>query len=462
MHDAARRAEELALLAQKRRRLPAGAVALEHVPLGIEAPLGVVLQNRYLGLALLAHHHTPDDLALHLGHAGEIGIEGQLIAALHQLVEGEGLRAAVFVLGLVDHAALEEEFLPRRGMVALGHGFQFVAVSVDVGNLHAPRVHHRGGVPGVVVVAGAVGRKAAPGGGELALDGLLHHRKLHARAPAHRVTAADGLGGAELAQAHQIRVEQPHAGGPGHGEDRCLRTEDHQLSGAHVHAHRADAPLFAVHHGGQQRRGLGAIKHLHAQALEFLIQCGLEGGAPHPQRKFIRVIVGEHQTRLFVAELRARKFALAVAHLAAEVLQVEQAVVALAALDVVGDAVGVFVLLLDVGLGDLLRRDLRAGVGAGRLPVVEAAAGRAAALRRALLHQRHPQTLARSRDGRKAARQAAAQHHHVALHRLAHAKFVRIGPIIDVLHRIASPIYTSFQVLHLLYHIFIIMQDLSQ
>ena len=440
MHDAARRAEELALLAQKRRRLPAGAVALEHVLRGIEAPLGVVLQNRYLGLALLAHHHAPDHLALHFGHAGEIGVEGQLVAAPHQLVEGEGLRAAIFVLGLVDHAALQKELLPRRGVVALGHGFQFVAVAVDVGNLHAPRVHHRGGVPGVVVVAGAVGRKAAPSGGELALDGLLHHGKLHAGAPAHCVAAADGLGGAELAQAHQVGVEQPHAGGPGHGEDRGLRLEDHEPSGAHVHADCADSPLFAVHDGGQQRRGLGAVEHLHAQALQFPVQCGLEGGAPHPQREFVRVIVGEHQTRLFVAELRARKFALAVAHLAAEVLQVQQAVVALAALDVVGDAVGVLVLLLDVGLGDLLRRDLRAGVGAGRFPVVEAAARRAAALRRTLLHQRYPQTLARRRDGRKAARQAAAQHHHVALHRLAHAKFVRIGPIIDVLHRIASPI----------------------
>ena len=440
MHDAAGRAEELSLLTEERRRLPASAVALEHVLRGIEAPLGVVLQNRNLGLALLAHHHTPDHLALHLGHAGEIGIEGQLVAALHQFLEGKGLRAAVFVLGLVDHAALQKELLTRRGMVALRHGFDLVAVAVDVGNLHAPGVHHRGGVPGVVVVAGAVGREAAPSGGEFALDGLLHHGKLHARAPAHGVAAADGLGGAELAQAHQIRVEQPHAGGPGHGEDRGLRLEYHEPSGAHVHADCADAPLFAVHHARQQRRGLGAVEHQHPQALQFLVQRGLEGGAPHPQREFIRVIVGEHQTRLFVAELRARKLALAVAHLAAEVLQIKQPVVALAALDVVGDAVGVLVLLLDVGLGDLLRRDLRAGVGAGRLPVVEAAARRAAALRRTLLHQRHQQALARRRDGRKAARQAAAQHHHVALHRLAHAKFVRIGPIIDVLHRIASPI----------------------
>lgn len=197
----------------------------------------------------------------------------------------------------------------------------------------------------------------------------------------------DALEGAELAQAGHVGVEEPHAGGAGHGQDSALGAENIEFAGVDVHAAGADAALFSVDDGGQQAGGLGAVEDAHAQALELAVKGGLEGGAPDAQGEAVLVVVCEHQLRLVVAEGRALKLVFGVSDLAAEGLHVQEAVIALAALYVVRDAVAVVVLLVHVGPGNLLGGDAGAGVGAGALPVVEACAAGAGALGCALLHE---------------------------------------------------------------------------
>ena len=211
VHDAAGRPEELALLSQKGGRLPAGAVALQHMLRWVKAPLGIVLQNRDFGLAFFAHHQAPDRPPLGIRHAGEIRVEGQFVSPAYQLVERQRLRSAVFILCFVDHAALEEELLSGCGIVTLRDRFELVSVPVDIGDLNPSGIHHRGSIPGVVVVAGAVGRKAPPGGREFSPHRLFHHCELDSRSPAHRMAGAHRLHWAEFAQSHQVRIEEPDA-----------------------------------------------------------------------------------------------------------------------------------------------------------------------------------------------------------------------------------------------------------
>ena len=288
-----------------------------------------------------------------------------------------------------------------------------------------------------MVVAGAVGRKAPARGGKLTPHRLLHHREFDPRSPAHRVAGAHRLHRAELAEAHQVRIEEPDPRRARHGEDRGLRLEDHQLSRAHVHAHGADAPLLSVHRLRQQRGGLHAVADAHAQAAEFPVERRLECGAPDPQSEAVLIVIGKQEPRLLVPELRAGEFPFAVPDLSAEVLQIQQPVIAFAAFDVMRNAVGVAVLLLHIGLGDLLRRHARAGVAAGRFPVVKAAPGRAAALCRAFLDQRDALSPPSRRDRRKASGEAAAQDQQIAFYGFPHAEFIRIGPFVIVLHSLS-------------------------
>jgi len=288
-----------------------------------------------------------------------------------------------------------------------------------------------------VVVARAVGREAAARGGELGADGFFHHRELQPRPRAHRVAAAHRLEGPELAQPGRVRGEQPDPGRPRQAQNRRPGREHHEAAGAHVHARRADPPAHALRVACQERGGLRAVEDADAQALKFPVERGLEGRAPHAQREFVAVVVGEHQAGLFVPEGRAQKLARGVADLSAEGFDVEKPVPALAALDVVADAVGVSVLLADVGLGDLEGRHQGARVGAGRLPVVKAAAGRAAADRCPLLDQRDLRAPPRRRDGREAAGEAAAQHQHVRLDQRLLADLAAPGPF-DAVHPIPA------------------------
>ena len=428
MHDAAGCPEKLPLLRQERGGLPAGAVALHGVSGGIKALFVVILENGDLGLAFLAHHHAPDHAALVLGHPAQVGIKRQLVAALHQLVEGHGFRAAVLILRLVDNAALEEELLPLDGIIALGNGLEHISVPVKIGDLHTPRIHHGGGVPGVVVVAGAVWREAASGGGKFTLDGLLHHGKLHPGAPAHGMSAADGLHGAEFADAHQVGIEQPHPGGAGHGEDRRLCPEDHDLARARIHADGADAPFLSVLYSRQEAGGLGVVADGHAQALHLIIKSRFERRTPYPQGKTVLIVIGEHELRLVIAELSALEFILRIPDLAAEALQIQQAVIPLTALDIMRDAVGIVILLVHIRLRDLLRRHAGTGIGAGGFPVVKAGTAGAAALCSALFHQHDLLSPARSGDGSKASCEAAAQHRYIRSDDLLLPEFIGIGP----------------------------------
>ena len=251
----------------------------------------------------------------------------------------------------------------------------------------------------------------------------------------------------ELTQAHQVRIEEPDPRRARHGQDRGLRLEDHELSRAHVHAHGADAPLLSVHRLRQQGRCLHAVEDAHAQPPKLPVQGGFEGGAPDPQGEAVLIVIGKQKPRLLIPELRAGKFPFAVPDLSAEVLQVEQPVIALAAFDVVRDAVGVSVLLLHIGLGDLLGRHAGTGVAAGRFPVVKPAPGRAAALRRALLDQSNALSPPRGRDGRKASGKAAAQDQQIAFNCFPHSEFVRIGPFIYIHHGSSPSSEKSFPIL---------------
>ena len=173
-----------------------------------------------------------------------------------------------------------------------------------------------------MVIACAVGRKAAAGGRELALDGFFHHGELDAGLVAHGVATADALHGTELAQAGHIRVKKPDARRAAHGEDSLFGAENVELAGAHVHGAGARAMLFAVPGGGEQCGGFGAVKHFHAEAQKRLEKSGLKGAAPDVQSEFVFIIVGEHQLRFVIAELCALEFIVGVADFAAERLKV--------------------------------------------------------------------------------------------------------------------------------------------
>ena len=147
------------------------------------------------------------------------------------------------------------------------------------------------------------------------------------------------LHGAELAQTGHVRVKEPDTRRAAHGEDGFFGAENVKLAGAHVHGTRARAVLFAVLHGGEQCGGFGAVQHFDAEPQKFFEKRGLERAAPDAQGEFVFVIVGKHELRFVIAELCALELVVGVADFAAERLEVEQTVVALAALDVVRDAV---------------------------------------------------------------------------------------------------------------------------
>ena len=104
--NAARRAEQLPFLLEKVCGLPARAIALQHVLLGVKAALCVIFEDRNFCFALFADHHAPDDAALRVGHTAEVCVERQLVAAAHELFKIERFGAAVLVLRVIDDAAL--------------------------------------------------------------------------------------------------------------------------------------------------------------------------------------------------------------------------------------------------------------------------------------------------------------------------------------------------------------------
>ena len=443
VHEAAGHTEQLALLRQEFGAGPAHAVTLQDVLGGIEARFGEVLVHGHVGLALLTHHHAPDDLPLQLRHIGQVGVEGQLIAHLLQLVIGQCLRPIVGVLGLLDVAALQEVVLPLGGLEPLLYVGKNVAVTVGVGDLLALSVDKGGGIPGVVVIARGIGREGASGGGELGPDGFFHHVELRAGAPAHGVAVADGAHGAELAQAGIGGGEQPHTGGTAHGDDGCLAGEHIELAGAGVNAGGAYTlgPVLAAL--SQQGGDHDAIHDLHAQTAAFLLHSGLEGSAPDADGEPILIIIGEHQLGLFIPEGRTLELVLGVPDLAAHLLDVLQMIPALAALYIMRDAVVVAVVVVQHGLHQILRRNTGAGVGGGALPVVAAAAARAGTLGRALFHQNHALAALGGVDGGHAAGDAAAQHDHIRLHAVDLAHLGRIGPF-HFAHAFAPPFIHSF------------------
>ena len=106
MPNAARRAEQLPFLFEKVCGLPACAVALQHVLLGVKSTLRVIFEDRNFCFALFADHHAPDDAALCVGHTAEVCVERQLVAAAHEFFKIERFGAAVLVLGVINDAAL--------------------------------------------------------------------------------------------------------------------------------------------------------------------------------------------------------------------------------------------------------------------------------------------------------------------------------------------------------------------
>ena len=81
---------------------------------------------------------------------------------------------------------------------------------------------------------------------------------------------------------------------------------------------RAHAQTRRAAYQEAQGRRLGPVKDPHAQPSALLYQRGLKGGAPHPQRKAVGIVVGIEQFRRLVAEGRASKFVFRIADLAAE------------------------------------------------------------------------------------------------------------------------------------------------
>ena len=199
------------------------------------------------------------------------------------------------------------------------------------------------------------------------------------------MAASDALHGTELTKPRKIRVKQPDSRRTGHGKHRSLRLENHKFSGPGIHTHSSDT-LFPGLVKKQGRR-LGPITDTDTKPLHLLYQSRLKRGSPDTERKFILVIIGKHEAGLLIPELRALKLALRIADLSTERLQIQETVVTLPALNIMGDTVAVPVLLPDVSVSDLLRCHLGAGVCTGRLPVVKTGAAGAAALCRSFFHQ---------------------------------------------------------------------------
>ena len=378
MHDAAGRTEKLALLIQEAGGLPAGSVALKHMSGGVEAATVIIVIDGDFGFALLPHHKPPDGLSLHGRHTAEVGIERELVAPLHQLVKRKGFRAAVGVFGVINDTALEKELLPLHGIITLRDGGKLVAVTVHIGNFTPGGIHHGGCIPGVMVVACPVGRKAASCGGKLGTDGFFHHGEFHAGTPAHGVATADALHGAEFTQAHLIGIKKPDTGRTGHAENRGLGAKDRDAAGVHIHADSAGTVKRAGGIGGcEESGGLRTIKNSDTEALQLSDQGGLEGGAPDPEGEAVFIVIGEEKFCFLVPEFGTGKFILRVADFAPETLHIQKPVIALTAADIIDDAVAVARLLVHKGPGNLFRSHAGAGIGAGVFPVVEAGAGRA-------------------------------------------------------------------------------------
>ena len=228
------------------------------------------------------------------------------------------------------------------------------------------------------------------------------------------MSGADALRWTELGKTRQVGVEQPDPGRAGHAEHGRLRVEHRESAGPHVQTGRAGAPPDAVLLADEQRRRRRAVEHAHAETPAFPVERRLEGRAPHTKRRAAAVVVRVHQLRVLVAETCARELVRGVAHLAAERLEVEDAVVPFATLDVVRNRVVVAILVVQHGRRQFLGRDRRAGIGRAVLPVVAAAAGRSAPDGRAFLHEDDVRPLPGCRDRSPAARDASPEDENVA------------------------------------------------
>ena len=428
VQDPAGRAEELALLFQEIRGLPAGPVALQPVFFRIKSTLGIVLQDRYLRLRFLADHHSPDHLPLHPGHPAQVRVKRQLISSPHQFVKIQGLRSAVFILWIVDDAAFQEKFLSRRRAIPLGKRGQFPSVSVHIGNLHTSGVHHRSRIPCVVIVSGPVRRKTSAGSGKLCPDRFFHHGEFYTGFPAHRMAASDAGHRAELAKSGEICVKQPDSRRAGHAEDRRPGPENIKLSGMHIHAESAHSDLFPIADSREQRGCLGPLVHPDAETFQFPVQRRFERAAPYAQRKPVLIIVGKHQPCLLIPELRPAEFSLRIPDLPAETFQIQQPIVPFPAFNIVSDPIAVPVLLPHICPGDLFRRHFGAWVGTGRFPVVKSCSRGAAALHGAFFHQHDILSPPGRRNGGKTSRQATSEHQHIAEYCFLLPGFIGVGP----------------------------------
>ena len=324
---------------------------------------------------------------------------------------------------------------------ALADGAENVAVTVGIGDLLAFSIHHGGGVPGVVVIACAVGREGTPGCGKFRPNGLLHHVKLRANAPAHGVAVADGLQGTELAQTRVSGREQPHTGGTGHSDDGGLAGEDVELTGAGMNARCADAFCADPPAFGQKTGDHDAIYHLYAQTAQLLGHSRLEGGAPDADSELILIVVGEHELGLLIPELGALELILGIPDLAAHLLDFLQVIPTLAALNVVRNTIVISVVVVQHGLDQILRADAGAGVGGGALPVVTAGAAGTGALCGTLFHQNDALTALGCGNGGHTAGDAAAQDNHVRLHPCDIIDTGRVRPFLNALHIASSTLH---------------------
>ncbi len=202
-------------------------VGLEHVLVRVKAPLGIVLVDRDAGLALVADHEPKDGPPLVLRHGRQIGIEGQLVLAPHDPLPEVGEKPGT---GL-PHTSDAQPLLD---------GLDHVPLFVYPGDLFAIGVDDGARVPGVMGVAGAVGRVAERPG---RFHAAFHHGQLGAGKPAHGIAVASQVGVVMGGMgAGQLGVEYPDAQGLGGGQDGGLGPEEVELAGPHVHARRAHDP----------------------------------------------------------------------------------------------------------------------------------------------------------------------------------------------------------------------------
>ena len=255
------------------------------------------------------------------------------------------------------------------------------------------------------------------------------------------MAASDALHGTELTKPRKIRVKQPDSRRTGHGKHRSLRLANHKFSGPGIHTHSSDT-LFPGLVKKQGRR-LGPITDTDTKPLHLLYQSRLKRGSPDTERKFILVIIGKHEAGLLIPELRALKLALRIADLSTERLQIQETVVTLPALNIMGDTVAVPVLLPDVSVSDLLRRHLGARIRTGRFPVVKTSSRRATFLRRALLHNDNRKPLPSRRNRCKTPRKAAAQHQHITPDDLLLTHLIPVRPVVFSVFHIAFSLLLS-------------------